>query len=480
MTDVIISQWVIASTLGALCLAFLLFCLLPALLIARRLRGVKGEISDLRSDTAELKGALVGDLRGILVEISDKQIAAADRNQTALGEKITEALRTPLDGVAQSLKDFGSAQNSSISQGLENQISMFAEKLDALLGGQIAQAHELQVKTAQSLEGTVAAFQEMAKTIEATAGSATQTMAKQLRSELSKTQAQTEANLREAVGRLATQMAGVLNSLQEQSNLAGKSALEQQRQISSQAQEAIEALTAEVRTQSEAIEQTAESMRTVGADTTKAVERIIEGMTGLISGAAQEIMRSGKGFAEIFEKSETLSKDLTQTATVLSGSSKDLGSIVDEYRSAREALNQMVELMREAVETARNDSSLASDVVDRIEATAQKLIDAQRQADDQLTSLNGVLSDAHRAFGAQMIDTVRQVHDHLVETTTSSSPPAPAELQSRHSDLDRMISDWVETTPRTRRRRGTAMRERADTDQLAATRPPALPGTGRK
>lgn len=475
MTDVIISQWVIASALGALCLALLFFGLLPSLLIARRVGSVKGEINGLRADATEFKAALVSDLRAILGDVADRQIEAADRHKTALGEQITAALREPLDGVAKGLQEFGSAQSASISHGLEQQVSKFAEKLDALLGGQVAQAHELQVKTCNSLESTVGAFQNMAKSFEASAERSTLAMAKQLRAELSKTQAEAEANLREAVGRLATQLAGAMNSVQEQSLQSGRTALEQQKRIADQAQDAIESLATEVRAQSAAIEQTAESMRSVGADTTKAVERIIEGMTGLISGAAQEIMRSGKGFTEIFEKSAALNRDLTQTASALSGSSKDLGSLVDDYRGAREALDTMVGLMREAVETARNDSSLASDVIDRIEAAARRLVAAQSQADEQLANLSGVLGEAHQAFGTQMIDTVRQFHDHLLQASTAQ--PDAEDVHHQHADLDRMISDWVQTAPRMRRRRARVAR--SDGDQLVATRP-ALPGSGRK
>jgi len=475
MTEVILSQWVIASALGALCLAFFFFCLLPPLLIARRLKGVKGAIDELRTDSVELKGALVGDLRGVIEGVSEKQIEAAGRHQEQLGRHLSNALQEPLDGVARSLEAFGKSQSSSISQGLENQISLFAEKLDALLGGQVAQAHELQLKTLNSLENAIVAFESMAKTIESTAQGATQIMAKQLRAELSKTQAETDTNLKEIVGRLATQMAGALNALQEQSLKGGRSALEQHKQIADQAQQALEALSGEVRAQTEAVELASESMRTAGSDVAKAVERIIEGMTGLISGAAQEIMRSGKGFTEIFDKSSALSKDLAQSASALAASSKDIGGVVTDYRGAREALNQMVELMRTAVETARSDSSLASDVVDRIEAAALKLVTAQGQADEQLAQLNGVLSEAHQAFGAQMIDTVRQFHDHLLRASTAQH--LPEGVRDRSTELDRMISDWVQTTPRLRRRRTAAPRD--DGEQLVATRP-SLPANRRK
>jgi hypothetical protein len=138
---------VIASALAALCLGLLFFCLVPAVFLTMRLRSMKGALSDMRADSARLKESLVADLREILERLAEKQIEAASQHQTQLGQHLSSALQQPLDGVAQSLQDFGKNQNSEISQGLQLQMSAFAEKLDQLLGGQVGQAKELQLQT---------------------------------------------------------------------------------------------------------------------------------------------------------------------------------------------------------------------------------------------------------------------------------------------------------------------------------------------
>jgi hypothetical protein len=196
-------------------------------------------------------------------------------------------------------------------------------------------------------------------------------------------------------------------------------------------------------------------------------------MTGLISGAAKEIMRSGQGFTEIFEKSDVLSRDLTETAAALAASSKDISVVVSDYRNARETLESMVDLIRQTAESARGDASLSSEVVARIEAAAQKLIAAQGQADEHLGKLNGVLSEVHTAFSAQMLETVRDFQEHL--TIASYGQLAPDESQRRHSEFDRMISDWVQTTPRLKQGKPPPPRE-----EKQALRAPAVPGNGRK
>jgi len=470
MTEIILSQWVIASTLGALCLGFLILCVVPAVIVGGRIRSLK---RGLRTDSEQLKDSLVKDMRGVLEQIAEMQSKAASEHQAKLGQHLAAALQQPLEGVARGLKDFSKNQNAEISQGLQDYMSVFADKLDQLLGGQIEQAKELQLQTVKSLDNTIAAVNQMAQTIAATAENSSQSMVNQLRAGISRSQAETDANLKDLLGKLSSHVKGVVTTIEQQASLSGRTAIEQQKNISDQAHRSIEALSSEVRSQSQAIEVAAQSMRSVGNDVANAVDRIIEGMTGLISGAAQEFMRSGQGFANIFEKSSALSHDLADTAAALAASSRDIGVVATDYRSARETLEGMVDLMRSTVEAARNDSSLASDFVARIEAAAQKLMTAQGQADNSLVKLNSVLSEAHNAFGPQMLDTVRDFHDHLSSATPSEQ--MSDESRRRYSEFDRMISDWVQATPRLK---GTSPGPRSRAEEAAARR--AAPGNGRE
>ena len=465
MTEIILSQWVIALALGALCLGLLVFCLVPAIFIVRRMRRMNTSVSAMREESAQLKD--------VLERLTDKHIEASARHQEQLGQHLTSSLREPLESVVASLQSYGKVQNEQVSQNLQDQMMAFADRLDQLLGGQVVQAKELQSQTLKSLETTIAAFQDMAKSIAGTTEGATHSMIKELRAGISRSLAETNSNISDLVGRLSTHVTSAVAALEHQAATTGKLAIEHQERLSDEAQRSMEALSGEVHVQSQAIEQAAQSMRTIGTDVGQAVDRIIEGMTGLISGAAKEIMRSGQGFADIFEKSSELSHDLTETAAALAASSKDIGVVVSDYRSARETLQSMVDLIRSTAESARDDASVASDVVDRMEASAQKLIAAQGQADEYLSKLNGVLTDVHTAFGKQVLDTVREFQEHL--TRASSAQGNSEESVRRHTEFDRMISDWVQTTPRLKQPRAPSPRE-----EKGVARVPAIPGSVRK
>jgi hypothetical protein len=437
MTEIILSQWVIALALGALCLGLLFFCLVPAVFIYRRMRRLNGSVSAMRSEAAELKD--------VLERLADKQIEASGRQQEQLGKHLAAAMREPLDGVAKSLENYGKNQNEQVARGLQQQMLAFADRLDQLLGGQVAQAKDLQEKTLRSLETTIAAFQDMARSLGDTTEGATQAMVKELRSGITRSLTETENNVSALIGKLGAQVTSAVAVLEQQAISTGTLAIEQQKLLSDEAQRSMESLVGEVRSQTQAIDQASQSMRSVGTDVGHAVDRIIEGMTGLISGAAREIMRSGDGFREIFEKSEVLSKDLKQTATTLQTSTKEISAVLSDYRSTRDALKTMVELIRNTAEAARTDVSLTSNAAASIEAAAQRLVAAQGKADEYLGKLNGVLSEVSTAFKAEVLKTVREFHEQL--TKASSQRPLSEEMQRRHTEFDRMISDWVQATP---------------------------------
>jgi hypothetical protein len=497
MTQVILSQWVIASALGALCLGLLFFCLVPAVFIMGRMRRMNRAVGTMRAESAHLKDALE--------HLTDRQVEALARHQEQFGQRLAAALREPLDEVARSLAGPGTAQNELVAerlqQHLQQQMTAFADRLDQLLGGQVAQAKELQLTTLKSLETTIAAFQDMTKAVGATTEGVTQALMKELRAGISRSLAETEVNTADLIGKLGAQVSSAVTALEQQAIATGKLAVEQQKLLSEEAQRSMEALSAEVRAQTEAAEQVALSMRSVGTDVGHAVDRIIDGMTGLISGAAREIMRSGEGFAEIFEKSSVLSRDLTDTSAALAQSSQEISVVVSDYRNARETLKSMVELVRTTAESVRGDPSLTSEVVARLEGTAQKLIAAQGQADANLAKLNGALAEVRTAFGAQVLETARELQAAPSKRASPEQPapprpgpeqpaaarpapepaapvrpapeqPAPEETERRNSVFDRMISDWVQAPAQPRQPAQPPREERL----VRAS----APGSGRK
>lgn len=349
-------------------------------------------------------------------------------------------------------------------------MTAFAVKLEELLGGQVGQAKDLQRQTVQALEAAILSFQSMAKQVGAAGETATSTIAEQLtrtldqmaasqsqlnetmrslvdqmRGESAQAQQETTANVGRLLGELSSQVQNVVGKLQAESKMTSAAHQALASDMAGHAKQSVDELAASVTAQTTAIEQAALAMRNAVADLGSSVDRNVTLMGKGADGmrlAAEQFTGSGHAIADVFDKSQTVSRELDHAAKTLRASSADVQSVVSDYRVERASLADLVDGLRITIDTAKRDASMTSDLVGRLESAAQNFAAAQVQADDYLGQLNKVLSEAHGSFSAQMLATVQKTntefHKHLANSTSL--------LASTIADLDGTI---IEFAPRT-------------------------------
>ncbi|MEZ0219116.1 MAG: hypothetical protein ACAH22_02350 [Tardiphaga sp.] len=400
-----------------------------------------------------LKDALVGDLGAILERLTERQIETAAQQHAQLREQFVSAidhgLREPFGEIAQSLGQFRSRQGEQLSQGLQDSMAAFADKLDQMLGGQVGQAKALQAQTLQALESAITAFQSMAQQVGSAGESATASISMQLsrnladmsarqgqmndtmltvvdelRSVVSKTQADTTSNVQGMLHELGAQVGHIVQTLQTETKASSLAHQDSVSSMASHTRESIAELTTSVRAQTEAIEHTTLAMRTAVTDLGSSVHRNIALMgegAGEIRNAADRFVSSGAAMTEVLERSRALSSELSLAASTLSDSSQDVKTVISDYRAARETFAGVVDGLRGTVEMAKREVAMTTDIVARMEAAAQKLISAQTQADAYLASINEVLVGAHGSFNQQMLSALgtanAEFHMHLSKST---------------------------------------------------------------
>jgi hypothetical protein len=103
--------------------------------------------------TAQLKQSLVDDLRRILTDLTERQIAAQQAHGQQLAEGIKEAIKDgltlPLDKIADTVKDASSQQGTAVQHMLENLLTAFMEKMEQTFGGQMRGLNEMMVQSKQ-------------------------------------------------------------------------------------------------------------------------------------------------------------------------------------------------------------------------------------------------------------------------------------------------------------------------------------------
>jgi len=436
-----------------------------------------------------LKDALVGDLRRILEEMTQKQIEASSYYQSAaarqLGEIIEQGIGQPLGQMAehvgsgnQSLRDsiaalsekfdrvatgidrIGSNQGDQLAEGLSGSMATFAQRLDDLLGGQIGHAKDLQLKTNDSLDKAILSIEAMTAKISSAGegaasavaeqvrdavaemaerqrlmGQSMQSVAEELRASVANAQSSTSQNVAELTTFLAGQVNDVARRLQSSSQEFTTIQTSQISNLTEQTKVCLADLTASIQTQTRSIEAATAAMKgaisELGVAVSSNISRMSEG-ADQIRVASEQFAVSGHAVKGALDNARGVANEFTQLASTLSSGARDASLIVADYRSARESFASIVTGLTETIASARRDASVTSQLIQSIESAVQKLVTAQREADAYLSRINEVIANSHQSFADGLTRTLKQTntdfHKHL-GTAVSSVASTIEELE---------------------------------------------------
>ncbi|WFU25119.1 MotA/TolQ/ExbB proton channel family protein [Bradyrhizobium sp. CB1717] len=115
------------------------------------------------------------------------------------------------------------------------------------------------------------------------------------------------------------------------------------------------------------------------------------------------------------------SDNLMRSADQIATASSRLSEVSADYNTTRASIAAMIGELGAITEVARRDATVTSEIVARIEASANKLNEAQLHAQEFLDRVSDVLESTHREFAENMRKTLgeanRQFFDQLSQAT---------------------------------------------------------------
>jgi uncharacterized phage infection (PIP) family protein YhgE len=76
--------------------------------------------------------------------------------------------------------------------------------------------------------------------------------------------------------------------------------------------------------------------------------------------------------------------------------------ILNEYKQSRDVFATMVTDLRATIQNARKEAFMTSDLVEKLQAAASQLANAEKQSEHYLAGVNEVLIRTHEAFAANI------------------------------------------------------------------------------
>lgn len=405
------------------------------------------------SQTRILKDALVTDLKEILTELAERQIAATKASTENLGKEIggelNKTLQGPLSQIAASVGQVSQDQSSAVTQLLTDVLTTFSAKLEGMFGSQLTGISDMQQKTIEAMQTAVAKLNDLVENIESAGSKATEAMSEKLletlkavedrqaalsqelsnvlreiRAGTGEMQRETQGKLEELLGQLGTTMAATIAAIERQAADRSKAQGEEDEKRANvtaghvgKIGEAVTGLKAEV----DALVSSVRAMASSVEETTRnAFTRLNSGADTLLS-AAGKFEAAGLQAAGSFEQMASVSSELAGAAGSVAGAARSLDSVVGDYKAARDTVAAMVDSLRSTVDAASREAALTQDVLQRIEGAAKKLADAQQNVDGFLDEVVDVIAASHEKFADGMRGTVVEANRHFHTELTQAT-----------------------------------------------------------
>ena len=346
------------------------------------------------SQTKQLKESLVADLKGLMTELAERQIAATNGISTSIGDQLTKSLQGPLEKIAETVRMASGDQSDRAGAVLEQIMTAFMEQMRQSMGNQISGLTTLLQGTADTLAKVELSMRGLVSDLRNAGGEQAQNLTEIARKLLADVAAQQERSSQV----LDDSLTKVLSKLED----AIRRFVEVQEEAQARAKDALEA--------------NANAFKANAVQVSAANAEVLEKFASL----AGEMNKSAAGYTETLQK-----------------------TVFDQNDAITKQINALLQQLgehRAATDTATQEATRR--VLEELEKAIQKLVSmqeaAQKHASDTLAT-----STAHATTNAERVSAVTQdVIERmaaLTEKIGATSNEAVTRLNSSADSLRRAV-----------------------------------------
>ncbi|MFM0184155.1 anti-phage ZorAB system protein ZorA [Paraburkholderia nemoris] len=404
------------------------------------------------TQSAQIKDALVADLKEILTTLATKQMEAQAQNvgqmSVDMGKVIAESLSGPMDAITKAVQGVSSNQGEAVNKMLTDVLASFASQMREMFGGQMAGMSELMVKASESMQATAIQFGQLAANMSAAGtntvdamgerlGKALEAMdarqaamnaqmgafVEQIKALVSESQTESSQKLKDTLTAVGDQVAGIVEQLRKQAEQAAESQGERHMRFEQTTGQAIGSLSSQVEQLLAQSMETNKSLQNTVASLAQATDKAISGMNSgaeTLYVAASDFAKAGQGVSETMQASVVATEAIKTASAQLTTSTDGARAIFADYAKTRDTFALMVAELERTFENAKRDASMTSEIIGRIETATRQLAIAQKQSEEYLQGVSEVLVKAHESFRENVERTLRDGNRQFQSELSSS------------------------------------------------------------
>lgn len=375
----------------------------------------------------QMKESIVTDLKQVLTELTNQQIASMSANSVqlsqAIGTSITEGLAGPLEKISNAVQTVGDSQGEGVTKLLTDVMGRFVTEMDGMFGSQMRGMNEMMVQTAATIQTASQRFEQLADQIQQAGSGAADAMSKRmeealiqmqasqaranenmqafvdhLKDNISKGQTETTELTKNLVKELSESTTALVRSLQDQTNNAQNVHLDRQAERDEQMNQLLITLKESVATtQAESSTATVQMLNQLSDTTASLVKKLEEQAE---KAQQEQERRSNQHDISTAEFIENMKTNINQTQNESAAATANL-------------LGQLGEAMQSVVKGLQDQGNQAQiDHASRMVDLVDKITAVMNQNNAQVSRLN----DAVAASTEVMRDSIGKL-----QTTTNAN-----------------------------------------------------------
>lgn len=366
-------------------------------------RMVEADESNL-ANAQQLKNAMVNELSTILREMTDRQIAAQEKNNQVLAQSI----QIPLAGVAEKLEDVGAAvkggtrdNTDTMKSALDELVSGFIVKMDETLNVSMQKIAGSMENSARSMTDMQVSMDTMIDKISSTSDQAITGMVEKLETAMERT-ANNQEQMTQQMEQFVSQLQKQIRVEREITNSDRKTQRDivaaEQKQNRAKLSGSFDAMLVQLSQASTAMET---NISKISNTTTSAISEMNRGAESMAK-AAEQFDSAGKSVAGVLEKASPLASELNQASQVLGYSNQQLSQVFSTYQKLKADTELQVQELGKLVLSVQKESSDRQQLVADLNEVTAKLRENEKESVKYLEDITEQLKSSYEAFGTSM------------------------------------------------------------------------------
>lgn len=429
------------------------------------------------TQTAQLKDALVSDLKEMLAEMtrqqteaiadsfresSSAQIATTEQSGDRIAQAISDSLSEPLQKIAAAVNTTSDTNGQVVTRALNEALITFSQKMEDMFGGQMGNINQLLQQTTTAMQSTVVRFDQLSDNLSDAGKNAADVMSErlstalesmearqltlnnimtefvsQLRDTVQSSQSETNSQLQKTLVLIGDQVAAMTDQLQKQAQAAADTHENQQTHLQQNASALAQELAAQVQTSMSSMQQQLASMMEVikeqsaqaSLSNTEQQKTLTQHTQATVEGMSDRIETS---MATINELAQSSQSSMQQQLTIMLDVMKE--------QSAQTSASNAEQQKNLSLHTQHTVDSLT----DRIESSMATIDEHAKASQSTVQHQLQVMVEALKDNAVQTASTQDEQQRRFLNNTESTLASISEKVERTVTNLNKTVTDFVD------------------------------------